>query len=163
MSDGEPRRAETGEVVPGASTPEEAPPLVVGRDWEWRRRVRANPATYRVYRLVVGVVGSILVVGGLALVPLPGPGWLIVIIGLAVLSTEFERAQRLLGFVRTNVRAWERWMARQAWYVQGVVGLLTFAFVAAVVWATLRVFGLPEFVPIEAGRWLVRNLGLSWG
>ncbi|MBR7742410.1 TIGR02611 family protein [Phycicoccus sp. BSK3Z-2] len=113
--------------------------------------------------MVVGVVGSILVVGGLALVPLPGPGWLIVIIGLAVLSTEFERAQRLLGFVRTNVRAWERWMARQAWYVQGVVGLLTFAFVAAVVWATLRVFGLPEFVPIEAGRWLVRNLGLSWG
>ena len=158
MRPGERNRPETD-----ATIPEEAPAVVVGRDWAWRRTVRANPATYRIYRLVVGVVGSVLVVGGLALVPLPGPGWLIVIIGLAVLSTEFERAQRLLGFVRTNVRAWERWMARQAWYVQGVVGLLTFAFVAAVVWVTLRVFGLPEFVPIEAGRWLVQYLGLSWG
>ena len=129
-------------------------------DWPWLQNLRANAATYRLYRIGVGVVGSVLVVGGLLLVPLPGPGWLIVILGLAVLATEFERAQRLLVFVRSTVRAWDRWMSRQAWYVQAVVGLLTFAFVAAVVWATLKVTGLPTFLPYEVTRWLGANLDL---
>ena len=140
--------------------PQRERPALVGEDWPWLQNIRSAPATYRLYRIGVGVVGTVLVVGGLLLVPLPGPGWLIVILGLAVLATEFERAQRLLVFVRSTVRAWERWMSRQAWYVQGVVGLLTFAFVATVVWATLKVTGLPTFLPYDVTRWLGTYLDL---
>jgi uncharacterized protein (TIGR02611 family) len=47
-------------------------------------------------RLVIGVVGVTIVAVGFAFFVLPGPGLLIVIIGLAVLASEFVWAKRLL-------------------------------------------------------------------
>ncbi len=47
-------------------------------------------------RIAVLVIGLALVVGGLALLVLPGPGILIVIAGLAVLGTEFAWARHLM-------------------------------------------------------------------
>lgn len=47
-------------------------------------------------RLAVAVAGSAVVLAGLVLVPLPGPGWAIVFSGIALLSTEFPWAERLL-------------------------------------------------------------------
>ena len=45
------------------------------RDWEWRRRIRSNPHSHRVYRTVVGILGTVVMVAGLVMVPFPGPGW----------------------------------------------------------------------------------------
>ncbi|MBM6403940.1 TIGR02611 family protein [Phycicoccus sp. CSK15P-2] len=131
------------------------------QDWAWRRRVRSNAATHRVYRYGVGVLGLVLVAGGLVLVPLPGPGWFIVILGIAVWATEFERAQRLLEFVKRHVRAWEHWVMAQPRVVQVLIGLATFAFVAGVVWLSLRLMGLPEFLPQGLTQWLTQYAGLS--
>jgi uncharacterized protein (TIGR02611 family) len=64
-----------------------------------------------VYRLGVGLLGTIIIVVGLVLVPLPGPGWLIVFLGVAVLGTEFASAHRLGIFLKgivTRVLAWWR-------------------------------------------------------
>ena len=47
-------------------------------------------------RSAVTVVGVCLVLGGIALMPLPGPGILVVVAGLAVLATEYVWASRLL-------------------------------------------------------------------
>jgi uncharacterized protein (TIGR02611 family) len=47
-------------------------------------------------RIAVLVVGLVLVVGGLAMLVLPGPGIVVVILGLAVLATEFVWAERML-------------------------------------------------------------------
>ena len=47
-------------------------------------------------RIAVFIVGVALVVGGLAMLVLPGPGILVVIAGLAVLATEFVWAEHLL-------------------------------------------------------------------
>jgi hypothetical protein len=47
-------------------------------------------------RLVVFVVGVTVVVVGLILVPLPGPGWAIVFAGFAILATEFTWAEVVL-------------------------------------------------------------------
>ena len=91
-------------------------------DWEWRRRIRASPRWRPLYQGAVFVLGLVLVLGGLALVPLPGPGWLIVIAGIAVWASEFEPATRLLDFVKDHVRAWEQWVRRQAWWVKVLVG-----------------------------------------
>lgn len=45
--------------------------------------------------LAVSTVGSILVVAGVAMLFIPGPGLLVLVAGLAVLSIEFLWAQRL--------------------------------------------------------------------
>ncbi|MCT2207120.1 PGPGW domain-containing protein [Brevibacterium casei] len=117
----------------------------------WRMSVTANPHAARLYRFLVGGVGSLIVVIGLILVPLPGPGWLIVIIGLFVISTEFHWARHLLHFVRVRVEAWTHWIMRQPLWVRWAVGALTAAFVACVVWLVLRLIGIPDWVPHFGG------------
>lgn len=113
----------------------------------WREGIRARRSSHLIYRSVVGVVGSTLVIGGLALVPLPGPGWLIVILGLFVLASEFERADRLLRFTRKQVGAWTEWVGEQPLWVRLVIGAATFLFVAGVVWELAVLFGVPGWVP----------------
>lgn len=56
--------------------------------------IRRNPTANRVYRAGVGVVGGSTVALGVVLIPLPGPGALIAVGGLAVLASEFEGAKR---------------------------------------------------------------------
>ena len=104
------------------------------------------------------VVGLVLLLGGLALVPLPGPGWLIVIAGIAIWASEFEQAARLLDFVKAKVRAWEQWLRPQPVWVKGLVGLATAAFVGCVLWALLVVSGVPGFLPTSMVTWLEGNV-----
>ncbi len=47
-------------------------------------------------RVVILVVGTALVVAGLAMLVLPGPGILVIIGGLAVLASEFAWAETML-------------------------------------------------------------------
>jgi uncharacterized protein (TIGR02611 family) len=129
-------------------------------DWAWRRRLRANPTTKRVYQGVVFVLGLVLVVGGIILVPLPGPGWLIVIFGIAVWASEFEPADRLLDFVKARLKIWQDWLSDQPFWVKGAVGLATFACVSAAVWTVMKVGGVPGFVPDALATWLRANAGL---
>src|SRR5699024_7784717 len=76
-----------------------------GRPWfrltrlvylRWRVQLDARPRTAQAYRATVGVLGALIIVLGLVLVPLPGPGWLIVLTGVAIIASEFEFARRLL-------------------------------------------------------------------
>ncbi len=106
------------------------------------------------------VAGLVLVLGGLVLVPLPGPGWLIVILGIAIWASEFEPAARLLDVVKGKVRAWDAWIKAQARWVQVLVAVGTVLFVTAVVWLVLRVMGVPGLVPDGITRWLELNAGL---
>jgi len=129
-------------------------------DWAWRRRIRANPALALPYRIAVLVVGLAITVGGLVLVPLPGPGWLIVFTGVAVLASEFEPAQRLLEWGRDVLRRWTEWVKAQPVLVQGVVGLVTAAFVVVVLWGLLRLSGVPGFLPDAVEAWLHAHAGL---
>ena len=48
----------------------------------------------QVWRIVVLVVGLLLLAAGGAMLVLPGPGMLVILAGLAVLSWEFEFARR---------------------------------------------------------------------
>ncbi|MFT4233305.1 MAG: TIGR02611 family protein [Leucobacter sp.] len=81
----------------------------------WREAVRRRPWLNTAYKVVVTVLGALVVVIGLILVPLPGPGWLIVFVGLTILGTEYHWARRLLGWLhRMLARFWERWNAWRA-------------------------------------------------
>nr|WP_183373045.1 TIGR02611 family protein [Gordonia humi] len=84
--------------------------------WHRRRRyaIRQNPHLDRTYRAAVGVVGGLMMLGGLAMIPLPipGPGWVMLFLGLAVLSTEFAWAHRVTSFLRRQLRRANAWRAR---------------------------------------------------
>jgi uncharacterized protein (TIGR02611 family) len=88
-----------------------------------RHRLRTNPLTRHPYRIGVAVAGLAVVVGGVILLPLPGPGWLIVFLGLGILASEFAWAARLLSFARTTLRGWTRWVGRQPVAVRALLGL----------------------------------------
>jgi uncharacterized protein (TIGR02611 family) len=47
-------------------------------------------------RIAVTIVGVVVVLAGLALLILPGPGWLLIFVGLSILGSEYVWAQRLL-------------------------------------------------------------------
>jgi tellurite resistance protein TerC len=51
-------------------------------------------------RLIVTVIGFTILVIGLALIVLPGPAFLVIPLGLAILATEFLWARRLLRRVK---------------------------------------------------------------
>lgn len=62
-----------------------------------------------VYRVLVGIVGGLVIIIGLALVPLPGPGWLVVFIGLTILSSEFAFFHRISTWLRRKLHDfWDR-------------------------------------------------------
>jgi uncharacterized protein (TIGR02611 family) len=64
-------------------------------------------------RIGVSILGFVLVVAGLALLVLPGPGILLLIGGLAVLASEYVWAQRALNLARRAAnRAKERALGR---------------------------------------------------
>jgi len=80
-----------------------------------RARMSRHPVLERTYRVVVAVLGGTLAVIGLLLVPLPGPGWLVVFLGLAILGTEFHWAKRVATWLkRTLDRFWAWYKARRA-------------------------------------------------
>ena len=56
-----------------------------------------------VRRVVVAIVGGVLLLVGIALLVLPGPGVVVILAGIAVLSLEFEWAERLVTRIRAVI------------------------------------------------------------
>jgi hypothetical protein len=65
-----------------------------------QKRIDGERARYerrpRAFRVLWVLAGTILVLGGLAMIVFPGPAFIVIPIGLAMLSFEFAWAQRLL-------------------------------------------------------------------
>jgi uncharacterized protein (TIGR02611 family) len=98
-----------------AGPEQETPATQSRRDEGWFRRrleairrarawVRRLPGGWVAWRVSVALVGLIVVVAGIILLPLPGPGWLIVFGGIAIWATEFAWAKRLLIWTQQQVR-----------------------------------------------------------
>lgn len=79
-----------------------------------RMKALERPAHQRLARSMCGIV-TVLV--GLVLVPLPGPGWLIVGFGATLLAQESRPVARFCDGVEVRFRAlgarWRRWRARK--------------------------------------------------
>lgn len=100
------------------------------RVWALRERVRASRGGRIAWRIGVTVVGVGTIVVGIVLLPLPGPGWLIIFAGLGLLATEYVWARRLLRFARGQLTRWSRWVYRQNRIVQTLIGLAGLIFLA---------------------------------
>lgn len=99
---------------------------VLGVDGSWAA-ARGRAAAALAYRAAVGVTGAGLVLVGLVLVPLPGPGWPIVFLGFVVLGTEFAWAGRVRNAAQRHVRRAARWSASAAWPVRALLNAGLFA------------------------------------
>lgn len=54
-------------------------------------------------KALIAIVGGTVTVTGIVLIPLPGPGTLIALGGLAILGTEFPSAQRAVDRARSAI------------------------------------------------------------
>ncbi|MDM7830072.1 PGPGW domain-containing protein [Cellulomonas edaphi] len=78
------------------------------------RRVDHLPGGRTALRVLVACVGGAFILAGAAMLVLPGPGWLTIFLGLAILGTEFSFARRINDWLRTQVRRmWAWWKARR--------------------------------------------------
>ncbi len=102
----------------------------------------------QVYRVAVAVVGVAVIAGGIVLLPLPGPGWVIIFVGLAILGSEFTWARRLLQFAREKVTAWTRWAASQPLPVRVLLAAGVVVIVVGVVVGYFAWQGVPSWVPV---------------
>jgi uncharacterized protein (TIGR02611 family) len=102
-----------------------------------RAKLDGRPALRRLYRIGVAVLGGLMLAAGIVMIPYPGPGWLVIFGGLAILATEFVWAYHLLRYARGRYDAWTRWLARRHWSIK----LLVFAGTAAIMLVTLWVLG----------------------
>ena len=59
----------------------------------FKRRWKRIPAPVR--KPLILIIGSTIVIAGIAMLALPGPGWAAIFLGLAVLATEFAFAERV--------------------------------------------------------------------
>jgi uncharacterized protein (TIGR02611 family) len=106
-------------------------------------RIRATPGGRLALKIGIGVLGGLVVALGIVLIPFPGPGWAIVILGLAIWSLEFAWAKHLLEFTKKHVQTWTHWITRQSWPVRILVGAICCVFVCAIVWLSVKLsFGV---------------------
>ena len=104
---------------------------------ERRARQRERPV---VIRVLVVLGGFVALLGGLALLVLPGPGIPLVIVGLGLLALEFRWAEALLAVA---LRHADRVQPRKRWQrIVGGIGVAAAAVGAAV---GVGVWGVPGF------------------
>lgn len=89
------------------------------------------------------MAGLAVVVTGVIMLPLPGPGWLVIFAGMALWATEFSWAQRVLRWTRRKVteaahRAMDPRVRRRNLILASATAVLCAAVGAAYLWA----FGL---------------------
>ncbi|MBI4012391.1 MAG: PGPGW domain-containing protein [Candidatus Rokubacteria bacterium] len=68
-----------------------------------RRRLLSLTVT-QARRVVVAVVGGTILLAGVAMLMLPGPAFIVIPLGLAILATEFVWARWLLSRIKAHAR-----------------------------------------------------------
>jgi uncharacterized protein (TIGR02611 family) len=114
------------------------------------RKLRARQAEHkqrgRLYRWAFVVLGAVVTLAGVAMLALPGPAFVVIPVGLAILSLEFEWAERLLEKALVKGDAARR-KASQASPAQKRLTIAAGALAAAAVVAACLLWDIP-FVPV---------------
>ena len=116
------------------------PPHLRARLWARRRRT-----THVMWRAGVLIVGMSVLMAGVAMLVLPGPGWAAIILGLVILASEYAWARRVLEPVK-------RWARRAADLALDPRRRRRNLVIVAVVGAVAAI----------AGVWYLRTYGLTW-
>jgi uncharacterized protein (TIGR02611 family) len=112
--------------------------------WAWRRKIRENKHKLRVYRTAVALLGLILIALGFISGPLPGPGGIpLVLLGLAVWSSEFEWAHQLMQSFKAQLHRYRTWSTSK----KSLFWVAFFACCGLIGYAYLLITGLPHWLP----------------
>jgi uncharacterized protein (TIGR02611 family) len=108
-------------------------------------------------KVLIAIVGGLVTLIGLVLVPYPGPGWLIIFGGLAILASEFEFAAKVLRYARETYDESIAWLKRQNIFIQ--IGALAFTGVIVLVTVfLLNGFGILNSILSLNQNWLISPL-----
>jgi uncharacterized protein (TIGR02611 family) len=125
--------------------------------WRWRRKIREDKRKLAVYRVAVALLGLILIVLGFASGPIPGPGGIpLVLLGLAVWSSEFEWAHQLMTWFKKQLHYYRTWTPRK----KGLFWVVFFACCGLFGYLYLLVTGPPGWLPGSVNVLLQRLPGL---
>ncbi|MFJ1750317.1 TIGR02611 family protein [Streptomyces sp. NPDC088116] len=94
-------RPATGDVTGDAAAAPEREPRELGS--RAPRFIKASRPLHLSWQVGVFVVGLAVVVAGVFMLVLPGPGWLVIFGGMAIWATEFVWAQLVLRWTRRKV------------------------------------------------------------
>ncbi len=125
--------------------------------WAWRRKIRQNPTKLAIYRIAVGIGGLLLVCLGFVSGPLPGPGGIpLILFGLAIWSSEFRWANRLMQWFRLQLRKYRGWTPRR----KIVFWIAFFACCGLIGFTVVVVAGIPGWVPARVEGLLTQLPGV---
>ncbi|MFB6680260.1 TIGR02611 family protein [Streptomyces sp. NPDC057684] len=100
MNTGSDEAAESESVAATTGDGAKAEPELGSRAPEF---IKARRALHLSWQVGVFVVGLAVVVAGVIMLPLPGPGWLVIFGGMAIWATEFVWAQLVLRWTKRKV------------------------------------------------------------
>lgn len=100
-----------------------------------RKRKEHHKRRHLLYRITVAVAGILVILAGLVLsLPgVPGPGILLLLVGLGLLALEFDRAERLLERILDRVEGVADQALDAPLWQQLIGGVVTLVALAAVV------------------------------
>ena len=109
----------------------------------YNRRQQTTSGPFDPKNLLYLAVGIVIIVVGVVLAPIPGPGGVIAFVGLAFIGAEFLPIARLLDWGEVRIRGLVRW-ARDVWRVlplgmQVGIGLIVALIVVAVGYGAYQV------------------------
>ena len=119
--------------------PEEQRPDLLER---LRNRRERHAEHGKLYRTGFATAGFLVLALGIVLVPLPGPGLLVVAVGLAMLALEFRWAERLLERAVRRLDAATD-VAKRGTPIQRALGLLALLVGAAATLAAVVIWDIP--------------------
>jgi uncharacterized protein (TIGR02611 family) len=111
-----------------------------------RERKEHHKRRGKLYRITVAIVGFAVIILGLllSLPGVPGPGLLLIAVGLGLLALEFDRAERLLEKVLDRLEQVSEQASKAPRWVQVVGAALALAGLAAAV-AAVVLWEIPYF------------------
>src|SRR5215204_2523219 len=126
--------------------------------WRWRGKIRSNPHQLRIYRSLVALAGLLLVCLGFVSGPIPGPGGIpLVLLGLAIWSSEFEWAHRLMMWFKDQLHRYQQWSPHR----KILFWLVFFSCCALIGYSYLLVLGAPSWLPDNLAQALDRLPGIG--
>ncbi|HSJ20877.1 MAG TPA: PGPGW domain-containing protein [Nocardioidaceae bacterium] len=138
------------------TSPPEAKVRPARRRGRLHTRMHANPALSLTTKLLVTTLGTLVIGAGLVMMVTPGPGLLGIVLGLAILATEYDwadrwlvAARRKLHEARLRAEAMDPKVRRRRLMLTGA-GFLA---VTGVVVTYVAVFGWPYFA-LNGWDWL---------
>jgi uncharacterized protein (TIGR02611 family) len=109
----------------------------------WRERVRRNALLNNAWRVAVFTVGIAVLLAGIAMLVLPGPGWAAIFVGFAILATEFAWARIALTWAKdTASRAKDKALDPRVRRRNQLIAVAAGLVLAAAVIAYLSAYGL---------------------